>query len=458
MAAKAASARRAGQAWGRTTVAERVEALGLVWRELQKRRDDAVSVIVEETGKPSAEAAIQEFDVAGLLVNYYLANAERILGARAAWLPWILPNKRAAIRRIPRGIIGVIAPSYMPFLTPFADVFCAMLAGNAVLLKPSERATKTALWLESAISAPGVLPEGLLTVVAGRAASAEGVIDACDLVMFTGAIKEGRAVAARAAAGLKPAILEMGGKHPMIVCADASIERASAGAVWGALANSGQSHSGVERIFVENAIYPAFVEKVRQRMAALRPGVELGRLSTAAQFASIQTKLDDARQKGAQVIGGDVVDAAAFRMAPALVLNATPDMLVMSEETFGPVVAIMKVARAEEAVLLANTSAEGLSASVWCQDSERAERLVSALDVLAVGINEPATHYAFASVPFGGLKASGVWSRHGDEGLLCLTRPRSIIEHEWPADYIDPWWYPYEPRKTSWIQRILNFC
>jgi acyl-CoA reductase-like NAD-dependent aldehyde dehydrogenase len=457
-AEKASAARRAAATWRRATVAQRTEALREVWRQLAARRAEAAAVVREETGKPLDEIEIMEFGAAALLVRYFCENAERILGERPAWTPWFLLNKRAAVRRLPRGVIGVISPWNMPFLIPFGDAFCAMLAGNAVLLKPSEWTTRTALWLEEAVRSTGLLPEGLLTVVAGRGGAGEGVVDASDLILFTGSTETGRRVAQRAASQLKPAILELGGKHPMIVCADAPLERAAAAAVWGAMANYGQVCVGVERVFVAAAVYDAFVAKVRARMAALERDAasQMGRFIFPPLLDRVQAQLEDARKKGAEVIGGEVLDRAGLRMTPALVLGATPDMTVMTQETFGPVLAVSKITQPEEAVIQANASAQGLAASVWSRDLEHAEDLAARLDAGMVGVNEPSSHYALGSLPFGGVKSSGMWRRHGDEGLLMLTQAQSLIEHEWPADVPDPWWYPYERRRTSLIARLLG--
>jgi acyl-CoA reductase-like NAD-dependent aldehyde dehydrogenase len=459
-AAKVQAARRAALVWRRASVAQRSAVLRDVWDAVVARRAEALAVIFEETGKPPLEAELVEFGSASLLVKYFTANAERLLGERAVWAPWFFANKRASVRRLPRGIVGIIAPWNMPFLIPFGDSFCAMLAGNAVLLKPSEWSTRTALWLESVVSATGLLPEGLLTVLPGRVAAGEAVIDSSDLVLFTGSAATGRAVAARAAAQLKPAILELGGKHPMIVCADAPLERAAAAAVWGATSNNGQVCVGVERVFVEAEVHDAFVAKARARMAALRveagPDAEVGRFVLQAQFDRVQAQLEDARRKGALVSGGEVLDRAGLRISPALVLNASMDMAVMTEETFGPVLPVMKVARAEDAVALANAGAEGLAASVWTTDPDRADSLVSMIDAGMVGINEPGTHYALGSLPFGGVKSSGMWRRHGDEGLLALTQAQSVIAHEWPADMPDPWWFPRDPRIVAVLRVLLG--
>lgn len=458
--AKIARVRRAAAVWRRCNVSQRAQALRKAWKELAARREELARVIHEETGKPFVEAELMEISTAGLLVAHFAANANRLFEDTPVPKPWFLANKRAYVRRAPWGVVGVIAPWNMPFLIPFADAFAAMFAGNAVLLKPSEWTTRTALWTEQALAATGLLPEGLLTVVRGGPAAGERVLDAADMVVFTGSVKAGREVAARAARDLKPCLLELGGKHPMIVLADAPLERAAAAAVWGSCSNAGQLCVGVERAYVEGPLYERFVEEARKRMAALRAapaGVgDVGRVTTPFQFDRVQAQLDDARAKGARVIGGEVLDRDRLLMAPALVLDPTPAMRVCGEETFGPVLCVSRVGRAEEAVALANAGPWGLAASVWTADLERGEALGAALEAGLIGVNEPSTHYAVGSLPFGGFKDSGLGRRHGDEGLRAFTQPQSFLVHEWPRDTPDPWWFPYEAAKAAWLRRLTG--
>ncbi|MEK7233037.1 MAG: aldehyde dehydrogenase family protein [Elusimicrobiota bacterium] len=461
IAAKAALARHAADIWCRRTVEQRVKILRALWKALVARREEIRAVVHEETGKPLVEVDLMELVTAGLLVDWMTAAAPRVLGDRAASRPWSLFNKRAYERRVPRGVVGLITPWNMPFLIPFGDAFAAMLAGNAVLLKPSEWTTKTALWLEGAVCATSLLPAGLLSVVPGRAAAGEAVINETDMTVFTGSTKTGRAVAVRAAGQLKPVILELGGGHPMIVLADAVLERAASAAVWAAYANMGQVCVAVERVFVEAGAYDRFIELVRSRMAVLRQKLDgrdcdLGRLVFPPLLDHIQEQLDDARKKGARVIGGEVLDRDGLLMAPALVLDARMDMHVMNEKCFGPVLPIMKISRAEEAVALANAGPEGLAASVWTADLAKGERLAAALDVGLVGVNESASHYFFGSLPFGGMKQSGMGRRHGDEGLLAFTQAQSVVVHEWPDAAPDWWWFPYDERKAGFLRRLMG--
>jgi acyl-CoA reductase-like NAD-dependent aldehyde dehydrogenase len=337
----------------------------------------------------------------------------------------------------------------------------AILAGNAVLLKPSEWTSRSAQWLEVAIDSSTILPKGLFSVAIGDGIVGAQVVQEADQIMFTGSVNGGRLVAEAAAKALKPAILELGGKHPMIVLEDAPLERAAKAAVWGAFANCGQLCVGVERAYVEAGIYDRFVQAVQREMVKIRQGIEgtdvdLGRLIFPPQLQVVQGHLADARAMGASVIGGEMIDEARLLMRPALVLDATRGMKVMSEETFGPVLPIMRVQNAEEAVRLANASHLGLSASVWTKDLRRGRLIGSTIQAGLVGINDVMSHYAMASLPFGGVKQSGLGFRHSEEGLRQFCMTQSVILHRWPLQFGELWWFPYTPLKTHLVSFLTR--
>lgn len=455
-----ARAREAQAVWSRYTLTERVRRLRALWSEIRKSRAALIRLIQEETGKPAAEIEIMELCAAEFNLRYFTGNAHRILKDRAVPRPWLFFNKRAYVRYLPRGVAGLITPWHMPFLVPFGDALPALLAGNAVVLKPSEWGTRTALWLEEIMKVSGLFPEALLQVATGDFSTGIAVAKEADIVLFTGSSPGGREMAQAAAERLKPAILELGGKHPMIVLKDALLDRAAKAAVWGRFANSGQQLVGVERVYVEEDVYPAFCEAVRRETRALRQrqdsgyGTDLGRLVHPRQMEIVLSQLQNAKELGAQVEGGEVVDAERLIVSPALVFDAKPEMKVLREETFGPVLPLIPVISAEEALSFANHSPFGLAGSIWSRDIPRAEALSVYLESGLVGINDlPNGQYIVCSLPFGGLKESGLGHRHSEEGLRIFCHSQSVLVHEWPLNLPELWWFPYSRFKT----RLLSF-
>ena len=458
IAEKALRAREAQAVWRRYTITQRVERVREFWAELDSARERLIEVVQRETGKPAAEVDVMELCGVELILKYFTRNAHRILKDQAAARPWILFNKRAYVRYVPRGLIGLITPWNYPLLIPLGDAIGALLAGNAVLLKPSEWTTDTALFLEALSKATGLFPEGLFSVVVGDGAAGAEVVRLSDMVVFTGSTRAGRAVARAAAERLIPCVLELGGKHAMVVFKDAPLARAASAAVWGRFANCGQTCVGVERVYVEQEVYEPFAEEVARQMAALRQGerggygVDVGRLITARQLDVVSAHLADAKERGGRVLGGELVDRSRLLIAPALVLDAKQEMRVMREETFGPVLPIMAVRDGEEGVRLANDSPLGLAASIWSRDLPRAEALSAHLEAGLIGINDVMGHYAVCSLPFGGFKDSGLGRRHSDEGLRMFCQPQSVLVHEWPANAPEPWWFPYSELKAKLVR------
>jgi acyl-CoA reductase-like NAD-dependent aldehyde dehydrogenase len=461
--AEAARKARAAQAvWARYTITQRVRALRALWAHLMRERGRLAAVIHEETGKPLAEVEAMDVDAAALVLRHFTKNAHRLLQERAAPLPWFLLNKEAHVRYVPRGVVALVTPWNMPFLIPFGDMAPALLAGNAVLLKPSEWTTKTALYLADRMRASGLFPDGLLQVCVGDGSVGAEVLKHADMVLFTGSGATGRKVAVAAAERLIPCVLELGGKHAMVVAQDAPLERAAKAAAWGRFANSGQICVGVERCLVHEAVYDEFCAKLEAEVRALRPGPagtyeqDLGRLIFPGQLAVVERHLADARAKGARVVGGEV-DAGRTTASPALVFDAKPGMLVLSEETFGPVLAVMKVTRVDEALVIANAGRDGLAASVWTRDLEKGAEWASLLEVGLVSVNDVLIHYAACSLPFGGVKDSGLGRRHGDQGLRMFCQEQSLVVHEWPLDTPDLWWFPYSRLKSRALAFLARF-
>ncbi|MBI4375343.1 MAG: aldehyde dehydrogenase family protein [Elusimicrobia bacterium] len=461
--AKAELARSAASAWRRYSLSDRVSLIRQFWEGIRLGHDELARIIEDEIGRPPLETQMLELSGADILVRYYCANAHRILQEHPVWRPWLFLNKRAYVRYHPYGLIGLITPWNFPFILAATDAVAAMLAGNAVLIKPSEHVWRTAVWLENKARSSGLFPEGLISVALGDGSAGNFTVSQADMIVFTGSPGVGREVASHAAARLKPAVLELGGKHPMIVLEDAPLERAARAAVWGAFANSGQLCIGVERAFVHESVYQTFTEAVRKGLQALRQSLkgrerDLGRLALKPQLERIKDQLEDARSKGARVIGGEILDEENLMMAPALVLEATPDMKLMHDETFGPVLPVMKIGRAEEGLRLANLSPLGLSASIWSSDLSKAESLAASVEAGMVSVNDLVTHYSIATLPFGGIKGSGLGRRHGDEGLRMFCWQQSVCVHEWPSQSPDLWWFPYDAFKAKILRWVSGWA
>lgn len=460
--ALAARVRRAQRRWSGLPISERVRRVKALWTRLRSAQDELAAAVRRETGKPRAEIDVLEWAGVELIVKYFTRNAARALEDRAAARPWIFANKRAYVRRVPRGVVGLIAPWNYPLLIPLGDAIPALLAGNGLILKPSQWTPETGRLLARLIQESGLFPEDLVSVAEGGAAAGEAVVRACDMVLFTGSTRTGRAVARAAAERLIPCVLELGGKHPMIVLDDAPLDRAAKAAVWGGFVNAGQTCVGVERVYVDRRVYAPFAERVEREVRALRlaagdaDSYDVGPVMLEAQLAAIAAQLADARERGGRVIGGRVMNAERRLLEPALVLDATAEMRVMREETFGPVLPVMPVADAEEAVRLANDSELGLAASVWSRNLARAERLGARLEAGLVGVNDVLGHYAICSLPFGGVKQSGLGRRNSEEGLRMFCQAQSFVVHRWPANIGDPWWFPYSDRVARVVARLTR--
>jgi acyl-CoA reductase-like NAD-dependent aldehyde dehydrogenase len=456
-------AREAQVHWRAYSLTQRVAALRKFQDYLKKDRERLIAVIHEETGKPRAEIEAMELDGTDLILKFFTRGAHRILKDRPVPRPWVLFNKRAYVRCVPRGVIGLVTPWNMPFLIPYGDAIPALLSGNAVVIKPSEWTTKTALYLQDRFNASGLFPEGLLQVCVGGGAAGKSVIEGVDMVLFTGSTETGRRVAAAAAERLIPAVLELGGKHPMIVAKDAPLKRASKAAIWGRFANSGQICVGVERVFVERPVYEEFCALLETELKALRQNktegydTDLGRLIFPHQLSVVERHIADAREMGGRVVGGEIRDREGLLVEPTIVFDAVPGMLCMKEETFGPLLAVTPIDDIEATIRKVNTESFGLAASVWSRDIRQAERWAAQLETGLLSVNDLLSHYVVCGLPFGGFKQSGLGRRHSDEGLRMFCEQQSVLVHEFPADQPEFWWFPYDRMKSkilSWLLRL----
>jgi acyl-CoA reductase-like NAD-dependent aldehyde dehydrogenase len=443
-------ARIAQPAWALLAFRERGRAL----RALAARArvdDELAQLISSETGKPLFEAF--GFEIAYLCeVTRFLSGAAgqgALRETRRGSL--IFPHKRARVTWQPRGVVAVIGPWNFPLLNNFGDAVAPLLAGNAVLLKPSPYTPQVSrrmqiLWREAG------LPDGVFQVVEGGADAGVALVDACDMVFFTGSLAAGRKVAARAGERLIPCVAELGGKSAMIVLADADVHAAARAAVWGAFAGAGQVCIRVERALVEESIAGEFARLVAEETGKLRLGsvgdVDVGPLLLQAQVDRCEQFVADAVARGARVLaGGERPPGLSDLFFPPTVLDGVPpEAAVACEETFGPVLPIVHVTDAEMAIRLTNASRLGLSGSVWSRNQARARAVARKLEAGSVCVNDVLVNYFFVSAPLGGIKSSGLGFRHGPESLQQFCTPRAIVEDR-----------PLFGPVAKWLRRELGF-
>lgn len=425
--------------------------------------DRLIGIMQEETGKSWGDAAMETAVVVDT-INYYTKHAAGFLADRPVkrWGAMSLTKNLRVFTR-PHPLVGIITPWNGPLATPICDGIPALMAGAAVLFKPSEVTPLT--WTEvtrgwrEEIGAPPVM-----ACVTGRGATGAAVVDEVDMIQFTGSTATGRRIAARAGERLIPHSVELGGKDAMIVLDDADIDRATSGAVWGGLWNSGQICVSVERIYVQDKVYDEFVAKLTDKVKALRQGMDadgsyatdVGAMATERQVEIVERHVGDALERGAHVVtGGRRKDVGLF-FEPTVLTGVDHSMACMTEETFGPTLPVMKVADEDEAIRLANDSPYGLAASVWSRNPARADRVARRLEAGAVNINSALTATMLLVLPMGGWKSSGVGGRNGGaSGILKFCRQQSIVTERFQLKS-EPFWYPNSPRMNRLQARLVR--
>jgi betaine-aldehyde dehydrogenase len=461
--AAAERARAAQPAWEALGHAGRYELLGR-WRDWMLANGDAIAGVLErESGKVRQDASLETPGLADA-INYYGANSARMLAdERVAAHNPLLKVKSLTVTYRPFPLVGVIAPWNFPLLLTIGDAIPALAAGCAVIVKPSELTPLSPLevvrgWREE-VGGPEVIQ-----LVNGHGECGSAVVDEVDCVHFTGSVATGKKVMARAAETLTPATLELGGKDPMIVLEDADAERAANGAAWGGLVNAGQVCISVERVYATEPIYDEFLSRLTERVKGLRQGPDrpafthdLGAMTSPAQVEIVEDHLRDAVEKGATVVtGGKRRDGSGDFFEPTVLVDVDHSMRIMREETFGPVIPVMRVRDADEAVRLANDSPYGLSASVF-GERERAESVARRLETGACNVNDVLVNYLAYDVPMGGWKESGIGSRWGPGGIRKFCRTESLVVSRFSATKSEPLWFPYSRAKGRLLGAVSRF-
>lgn len=447
-----AASRAAQTDWARRSFEERREVLLRFKDLLLERASELCDHLSRENGKTRNEALFMELLPVADATHFYATRARKLL--RDEPLPLhLFPHKKSYLRYYPRGVIGIISPWNHPLSIPTGDAVAALMAGNGVVLKPSEYTPLIAEKIRALFEEAG-LPRGLFSVVQGRGDVGAALVNAgVNLVIFTGSIATGRKVNVAAAEQLIPCVLELGGKDPAIVLADADLDSAAKKIAWGAFANSGQTGPSIERVYVHESVAQALTDKLVALTRTLRQGepnqheIDVGAMTTQLQVELIQRHLDDARAKGARIpVGGEIVTtpAGARFVQPTVLTNVTHEMAIMRDETFGPMLPLMSFKTEDEAVRLANDSHYGLSAYVFTRDRKKADALANRLIAGTVMHNDALYPHAAPQTPWGGVKQSGLGRGHGLHGLkdLCEVRHVNLERVSFPAF----WDYPYSKR------------
>jgi acyl-CoA reductase-like NAD-dependent aldehyde dehydrogenase len=444
----------------------RAQVLKRAQKWLMDNQDRVIDTIVSETGKTYEDAMFAEIGYAANAFGFWAKNAPKYLeDERVRSSQLLVKGKKLILRHRPLGLIGVIGPWNYPLTNSFGDCIPALAAGNSVILKPSEVTPLTSLLIAEGLRESG-LPEGVFQVATGRGDTGAALVEHVDMIMFTGSTRTGRKVAEAAARRLIPCSLELGGKDPMIVLSDADLERAANTAVYYSMQNAGQTCISIERVYVEAPVYDEFLGKVTEKMRALRVGaphgpgsVEVGAITFPPQLETIEEHVQDAIDKGARTLTGGHAkhDGGGRFYEPTLLVDVDHTMRIMTEETFGPTLPVMKVANAEEAVRLANDSLYGLGASVFTRDTTRGEEIAKRIEAGAANVNDALINYTALELPMGGAKASGLGSRHAAGGIRKFCAQQAIVITPRLALKREAHMFPYKAKTTRMLSRFFKF-
>lgn len=456
--------------WASTPFAQRATHIRKVQRYLKENADRGVRIISQCNGKAHQEALVTEIISCIAACDWYASNAAKVLKPEKLKSANVLTSYNSSVLEYsPVGVVGIISPWNYPFSIPFGEIIMGLMAGNAIILKVATPVTLVGMFIADCIAAGG-FPDGLFThiVVPGAQAGPLLLSAGVNKIFFTGSVAVGKQLMKEAAATLTPLSLELGGKDPMIVLEDADLERATNCACWGGLTNAGQSCAGVERVYVHEKVYDAFLEMLCAKVRSLRHGppsdahdVDIGAITTKGQLKVISSQVDDAVANGARIVAqsrpvGNVQNGTFY---PATVLiNVNHAMRIMREENFGPVLPVMKFSTIDEAVQMANDSTLALTASIHTKNLSYGKRIASRIEAGTVTINDHLSTHGQSESPWGGWKETGLGRTHGSLGLKEMSNVRCVntllIPPRWMPRNL--WWYPYSPESFRTLSQLPN--
>lgn len=448
-------ARRAQKAWGALPLEERIKRLWRFSEVLEARKEEVSELIARESGKVLQEALTLETLPVIDLTRYFCRNAPRILEKK--WISMhLLKHRKSYIHYKPRGVVFVISPWNFPFTIATGTIVTALLAGNAVVHKPASLTPLIALKTRELFDEAGLDADLLIVTPTGGATAEKMIGMGVNYVNFTGSTAVGKRVAELCGKHLIPCSMELGGKDPAIVCADADLDFTINNITWGAFCNAGQVCASVERAYVHRDVYDAFVTRLVERVKTLtigdplKDGTQMGAMRDPKQIGVVHEQVEEARRRGGHVLtGGFIPEGPGQFYPPTVVTDVDDDFEIVREESFGPVLPVMKVDSEEEAVARANKNRYGLTAVVYTRDVEKGTRIAEQLEAGTVMINEAVFTHGAPNTPWGGVKESGIGRVHGDDSLIDLSETYHVNLPILPQLANNPLWHPYSLDKVK---------
>lgn len=450
-------ARAAQQHWRAVSLPERIRHIKALGQALLAKAEEAAAVMAQETGRSKTECKASELSSLSPYIDTAIGVAKTALKpTKVRFSPLDFPKKKGFIELVPRGVIGIIAPWNYPLGNFWKSLFPALLSGNAVVLKPSEHTPRTGAFLAEVCQT--VLPKDLVGLCQGDGRIGQALVEQVDGVVFTGSVATGKKVATQAAGRLIPASVELGGKDAAVVLADCDVERTALGVAQWAMHNCGQNCAAIERVYVEEAIADSFVELLTRAVSKLRVSTganesDLGPLQNEAQLLLVERHVEQAKAMGARITTGGARSGQGLGFQPTVVDGCTQDMELVRDETFGPVVAVVRVKNAEEGLRLANDSKYGLNGSVWTKDVQRGEALLRHMDVGVGYVNNHGFAGILADVPWTGVKDTGTGIAGSAYSYGLFTRPKTFIIDS--GRQPDPWWVPADANFEAFVDALL---
>lgn len=457
-------ARRIQKSWGKKPILARAKAVAGVNEHIVSQIEEISRLISQEVGKPPCEAYVSEVYVAVDSTYYYYKNIEQSIGEEDISLGFYESlDKKSFISYRPAGVVAVIGPYNYPFIIPFEQIVQSLMAGNAVIFKPSSDTVLTGLKIQELFDKVEELPKGLFKTVFGSGKRVGGLmVDEADRVIFTGSTETGKIIMKNAAETLTPVCLELGGKSAMVVLPEVNVERAILGARWGCFTNSGQVCSSVKRLYLHKEIKEAFTRQLVEKTRELRQGnpmekgVDIGAMINEYQMNKVLEMIDLAKDEGAKILCGGKrnSDLRGYFIEPTILDECTNDMECIQEEIFGPVLPLIQFNDDEEVIGMVNQSKYGLTSSVWSDNIDRAKRIALEINTGTVMINNCVYSFGLAATPWGGTKYSGIGRTHGKFGFHEVTFPLHINVDR--SKNPDIWWMPYNKEFKEYMDNFMT--